>query len=102
MLLFLSFSDELKDENRYNFHTLKDFYDFIPIYTENLKKWDEYKAKLLAFDDYTIFEYWKELKDLYSEKTLKDIFAILEKYPNLEKSLKIKISDNFLKDKEMK
>lgn len=94
--LFLSFSDEGQDGNVYHFLSLKDFYDFLPMYTENLKKWNEYKAKFLAIDSYGLFEDWKETKDLYSEKTLTDIFAILEKYPDLENSLDIRIEDEFL------
>ena len=55
-----------------------------------------------SIDSYGLFEYGKEIKDLYSEKTLTDIFAILEKYPDLENSLDIRIDDEFLEYETVK
>lgn len=86
----------------YHFLSVKDFYDFLPLYLENLKKWDEYKMQYFSIDSYGLFEYGKEIKDLYSEKTLTDIFAILEKYPDLENSLDIRIDDEFLEYETVK
>lgn len=62
----------------------------------------EFSAENVFFEDYTFSARSQNVDGVYSEKTVEDFFAILEKFPNAEKISVCLSSDAFLKNDAIK
>ncbi|MDO4874313.1 MAG: hypothetical protein Q4A35_03900 [Candidatus Gracilibacteria bacterium] len=101
--VILHFSLPIHDSNGnsetiFHFLSLQDFYNFLPEYQKNFAEKMKNQKKVLNIDSYGLLEDVPEIDKTYSEKILLDIFAILEKYPDIQGKINIRIEPVFLKN----